>query len=80
MIRTPLACLILTLAFAPDIRAQDDPFAAGVRSTDPLTPEQELKTFTVPQGFEVQLFAAEPQIQKPMNLAFDARGRLWASM
>ncbi len=61
------------------VQAQN-PFAEGVRPTDPLTPEEERKSFQVPDGFEVQLVAAEPDIQKPMNLAFDARGRLWASM
>jgi glucose/arabinose dehydrogenase len=33
----------------------------------------------VPPGFEVQLVASEPDIDKPMNLAFDARGRLWVT-
>ena len=50
-----------------------DPFAAGVRATDPLTPAAAAKTFTLPTGFRIQLFAAEPEINKPMNLAFDAR-------
>jgi putative heme-binding domain-containing protein len=58
---------------------QQDPFAEGVRPTDPLTPEQQLKTFHVPEGFEVQLVAAEPDIAKPMNLQFDAKGRLWVT-
>lgn len=52
-------------------------FGEMVRSTEPLSPEQQRQTFQLPPGFEVQLFAAEPEIQKPMNLAFDARGRLW---
>ena len=50
-----------------------------VRTTDPLTPSQEAKTFLVPAGFRIQLFAAEPQINKPMNLAFDSRGRVWVT-
>ncbi|MST95264.1 MAG: c-type cytochrome [Pedosphaera sp.] len=54
-----------------------DPFAEGVRKADPLTPEQEQKTFHLPPGFEMQLVAAEPDLRKPMNLAFDASGRLW---
>src|SRR5204862_633548 len=33
----------------------------------------------VPPGFEVQLVAAEPDIAKPMNMAFDATGRLWVT-
>ena len=56
-----------------------DPFASNIRPTEPLTPEEQLKVFHVPEGFEIQLVAAEPQIQKPMNLAFDARGRLWVT-
>lgn len=61
------------------IAAAEDPFAAGVRPTEPLSPAEEAKTFSVPDGFRVELFAAEPQINKPMNMAFDARGRLWVT-
>ncbi len=50
-----------------------------VRESGPLTPEEELKGFTLPPGFSIQLFAAEPQIDKPINMAFDARGRLWVT-
>src|SRR5688572_16935741 len=56
-----------------------DPFTEYVRTTEPLTAEAELKTFKLPPGFEIQLFAAEPQIAKPMNMGFDERGRLWIS-
>jgi len=31
----------------------------------------------VPQGFTVDLIAAEPQIHQPMAFTFDAKGRLW---
>jgi len=54
-----------------------DPFAEFVRSTDPLTPQEEVKSFHLPPGFEIQLVAAEPDISKPMNMAFDEKGRLW---
>jgi putative heme-binding domain-containing protein len=56
-----------------------DPFAEFVRSSDPLTPEKELLSFHLPSGFEIQLVAAEPAISKPMNMAFDAKGRLWVT-
>lgn len=56
-----------------------DPFAAVIRPTDPLTPEEQLTKFHLPEGFEINLFASEPAIQKPMNMAFDARGRMWVS-
>ncbi|AWM35846.1 Cytochrome c [Gemmata obscuriglobus] len=47
--------------------------------TDPLSPADERKQFTVPPGFDVQLVASEPDIQKPMQLAFDAKGRMWVT-
>ncbi len=57
----------------------EDPFAAGVRPTDPLTPSEQTAKFRLPPGFEIQLVANEPDINKPMNLAFDATGRLWVT-
>ncbi|HUR46759.1 MAG TPA: PVC-type heme-binding CxxCH protein [Candidatus Saccharimonadales bacterium] len=54
-----------------------DPFAEFIRSTPARTPEEERQGFHVPPGFEVQLFASEPMIGKPMNMAFDGKGRLW---
>lgn len=50
-----------------------------VRQSEALSPEQEQAALHVPEGFEVQLFASEPMIDKPINMAFDARGRLWVS-
>ena len=40
-------------------------------------PELERKTFVLPEGFEVNLFAADPQIAKPIQMNFDPQGRLW---
>src|SRR4051812_1627129 len=50
-----------------------------VAPTDKLSPDQEKATFTLPAGFEAQLVAAEPDIAKPMNIAFDSSGRLWVT-
>jgi uncharacterized protein len=43
----------------------------------PLAPAESLKHLVVPAGFEPRLFAAEPQIYKPLCMAWDHRGRLW---
>lgn len=56
-----------------------EPDTRLVRETDALSPEAERAALHVPPGFEVQLFASEPQINKPINIAFDAKGRLWVS-
>ena len=74
----PYVSLLIALAtFA--VQAADDELALGVRTTDPLSPAEQQKKFKLPPGFEIQLVAAEPDINKPFNLAFDATGRLWAT-
>jgi glucose/arabinose dehydrogenase len=75
-----MKCLtFIALAFGTSVTliAANDPFAEGVRTTDPLAPEEQQKTFKLPSGFTVQLVAAEPELRKPMNMAFDGAGRLW---
>ncbi|MEO6949969.1 MAG: PVC-type heme-binding CxxCH protein, partial [Ginsengibacter sp.] len=54
-------------------------FSANIRTTDWQTPEQEQISFHLPPGFEITLFASEPDISKPVNMNFDATGRLWVS-
>ncbi|MDB5347975.1 MAG: Trehalose utilization [Schlesneria sp.] len=44
----------------------------------PATPEESLKHFVTPKGFEVKLFASEKNFQgKPIAMNWDERGRLW---
>ena len=64
----------------PGVASAADPFEDYVRATPRRTPEEARKMFRLPPGFEIQLFASEPDILKPMNMAFDARGRLWVTM
>jgi putative heme-binding domain-containing protein len=56
-----------------------DKYAEHIAQTDARSPEEERKAFHLPPGFEIQLVAAEPDIKKPINIAFDARGRLWVT-
>src|SRR5436189_6090689 len=50
-----------------------------IATTEPLRPAEQLKKLKVPPGFEIQLVAADPDIRKPINIAFDAAGRLWVT-
>lgn len=43
----------------------------------PLEVAESQKHLVVPEGFEAQLFAAEPDIAKPITMAWDHKGRLW---
>lgn len=45
----------------------------------PLTPDESMKLIQVPVGFELKLFASEPDIIKPIHMAWDERGRLWVA-
>jgi putative membrane-bound dehydrogenase-like protein len=40
-------------------------------------PDEAAKNMTVPPGFEVTLFAGEPDVHQPIALCTDDRGRLW---
>src|SRR5215203_3400218 len=65
-----LAVAVLLLSFGPALAQKE----AKVPDPDP---ELERKTFKLPDGFEVNLFAADPLLAKPIQMHFDAAGRLW---
>ena len=44
----------------------------------PLSPGESQKRYAVPEGFQLRVFASEPQLGgKPIAMNWDARGRLW---
>src|ERR1041384_5696582 len=45
--------------------------------TPPLSIEEAAKKFTVPEGFEMRIFASEPMVVNPVAMTWDERGRLW---
>ena len=53
---------------------QGDPLT---RMQKPLEPAESMKHLVTHEGFDVSLFASEPEIIKPIWLAWDERGRLW---
>lgn len=78
------ACLVAVfvtfgLAQKKQPKGQPKQQAPGVVETKPLDPADEVKQFSLPPGFEAQLVAADPDVRKPMNLAFDDQGRLWVT-
>src|SRR6516165_4282865 len=74
-----LTLLTLTLVGPESAEPQPPKPDPNVAATDPRTPEEQQKLFELPPGFEIQLVAAEPLIGKPINIAFDAEGRLWVT-
>ena len=63
--------ILLSLVLAAPALAQRD-----ARVPDP-DPEVERRTFVLPPGFEVNLFASDPLLAKPIQMNFDPQGRLW---
>lgn len=56
--------------------AQGEPIR---RMQKPLSPEESMTHLSVPGGFRVELFASEPDIVKPIAIAWDDRGRAFVA-
>jgi putative membrane-bound dehydrogenase-like protein len=50
-----------------------------VETEAPLSPAEAAGTMAVPEGFNVTLFAAEPDVKQPIAFCIDDRGRLWVA-
>ena len=70
-----VATFLILLAAAPQ------PAVAQRSLTDIPKPDPtaELAAMLVAEGYEVNLFAADPLIRKPLQMNFDPQGRLWVS-
>ena len=67
-----LMLLGISLCWVVAARAQDK--LRNVPSTDP---QVEKAAFHVAEGYEINLFAAEPMVVKPIQMNWDEKGRLW---
>lgn len=47
--------------------------------TSPLSPEETIRQAKLPTGFSLQVFASEPDVQNPIGVALDERGRMWVA-
>src|SRR5688500_12200891 len=78
------ACIgVSSFAFAADqpkgIRTKSGTFVPVEVPKDAPDPEIERKSFKVAEGFEVNLWAADPVLAKPIQMNWDAAGRLWVA-
>jgi putative heme-binding domain-containing protein len=67
-----LPAVVLGALLAPSVHAQ----RSLTQIPDP-DPELERKSFLMADGFDVNLFAADPMLAKPIQMNFDPQGRLW---
>jgi putative heme-binding domain-containing protein len=74
------AALTAFLIVVPNAWPAEPQYPASlVAPTGPLSPQEQQLKFHLPEGFAIELVASEPVIHKPMNLAFDRRGRLYVT-
>jgi putative membrane-bound dehydrogenase-like protein len=67
-------CALCGSAFA-------EPFPTPFNSEKgaPMAAEEAAASMELPPGFKCQVFAAEPDVQQPIAMAWDAKGRLWVA-
>ncbi len=76
-----LALLIVYSISIP--RSNGDDFPTPLNSekstTSPMLPMEVVKSAKLPPGFELSVFASEPNVQNPIAITTDERGRLWVA-
>jgi putative membrane-bound dehydrogenase-like protein len=80
--RTPTLILAGLLFHCGSFAADDFPVPrnAGEGAEGlPLAAEEAAAGFRLPPGFRAQVFAAEPDVQNPVAMTWDNRGRLWVA-
>ncbi|MDE2758453.1 MAG: c-type cytochrome [Acidobacteriota bacterium] len=55
------------------------PACARHQDAAPRSPQESLQSMRIHPGFRVELFASEPDVVDPVEMAFDARGRLFVA-
>jgi putative membrane-bound dehydrogenase-like protein len=71
------ACTAMSRTAAADSFPQ--PYDTGKNRSAPMSAEDSARSFKMPPGFKVSVFAAEPDVRQPIAMTFDPRGRLWVA-
>lgn len=80
--RLLFGCFVVALAvLAADVACAQKPDFIPRRQDKPpgpaLSPENAAAKMTVPDGFKVEVVAAEPDLVNPVGMTIDERGRFW---
>ncbi len=75
---TNLLCFALLITFASAQKKKKNPVYRVLDPNAPfLTPKEAVAKMSIPEGFEVSIYASEPDIAEPIAFCFDDRGRVW---
>ena len=72
--------ILALLTTSPPTKVRDDfppPRNTEKSAVGPMSAIEAAARFKVPDGFQVSVFAAEPDVRNPIAMAWDRRGRLW---
>jgi putative membrane-bound dehydrogenase-like protein len=71
--------LLCSLAFISALHADEFPKPFNTEKGDPMPAEEVARTMELPKGFKCVVFAAEPDVQQPIAMSWDTKGRLWVA-
>ena len=74
-----LATMVISSAASAGEHDFPKAFNTDPPDSHPPTPEEMVKLIELPAGFNVTLFAGEPDVQQPICMDFDDKGRLWVA-
>jgi putative membrane-bound dehydrogenase-like protein len=77
-----ILCVLTISVICLPLAADDFPEiynSESERNLQPMPADEAAETMQVPEGFSVSVFAAEPDVQNPIAMNWDERGRLWVA-
>ena len=78
MLSPRACCLVLLLVATPALAQREHGFDNRKPSgQDYWSPEKSVQGMKVPPGYEVTVFAAEPDVVNPVAFTIDEKGRVW---
>ena len=79
--RRPFSVLVSLLCAlcSPLPAAEPFPTPYNTEKGSPMPAEEVARTMQLPPGFKCVVFAAEPDVQQPIGMAWDSKGRLWVA-
>ena len=76
-----IPCFLFPTIFCSLLFAEDtyQPRNTQAPDEEPPTAQEAADMITVPEGFQVKLFAGDPDVRQPVAMALDDRGRLFVA-
>ena len=75
--KTPVLLLLTSVGLSAS--EFPTPYNSEPDKSGPMPAPEAAARMRLPTGFRASVFAAEPDVQNPIAMAWDARGRLWVA-